>query len=125
LAKLGSACNFNVGGKIMSSEYPPVRTEPRTPQKVTVELHNPENASYEIASTVNVSLHGARILTKGSWVPNQDLSIRSVPGDLFSRARIVYYRPLPDGSFSIGLQLYLPTEDWPKADKPPATPRPQ
>jgi hypothetical protein len=109
----------------MSSEFPPVRTEPRTPQKVTVELHDPQNASYEIASTVNVSLHGARVLTKGSWAPNQHLSIRSVPGTLFSRARIVYYRPLSDGSFSIGLELYLPTEDWPDVNKPSGPPRPQ
>src|SRR2546430_8966621 len=97
----------------MANAFPPVRAESRVPEKMLVELYSFENASHEITSTINVSLHGARVLTKASWVPHQDVSVRLVPGNLYSRAHIVYCKLLPDRSFSIGLQLLQPTESWP------------
>jgi hypothetical protein len=77
-----------------------------------VELYSFENAAHEITSTINVSLHGARVLTKVPWAPHQDVSVRSVPGNVYSRAHIVYCKPLPDSSFSIGLELLQPAGDW-------------
>ena len=97
----------------MANVFPPIRTESRIPEKLLVELYSVENATHEITSTINVSLHGARVLTKAPWAPDQDVSVRSVPGNLYSRAHIVYCRPLPDQSYSIGLQLLQPTENWP------------
>ena len=70
-------------------------------------------ATHEITSTINVSLHGARVLMKAPWAPDQDVSVRSVPGNLYSRAHIVYCKPLPDQSYSIGPQVLQPTENWP------------
>jgi hypothetical protein len=97
----------------MANVFPPIRTESRIPEKMLVELYSVENATHEITSTINVSLHGARVLAKAAWAPNQDVSVRSVPGNLYSRAHIVYCKPLPDQSYSIGLQLLQPTENWP------------
>jgi|SRR5437016_2425083 len=101
----------------MANVFPPVRTESRTPEKMLVELYSFENATHEITSTINVSLHGARVLTKVPWAPDQHVSLRSVPGKLYSRAHIVYCKPLPDRSYSIGLQLLEPTESWPAPGK--------
>jgi hypothetical protein len=101
----------------MANIFPPVRTESRIPNRMLVELYSLENAAYEITSTVNVSLHGARVLTKAPWAPNQDVSVRSVPGNFYSRAHVVYCKPLPDNSFFIGLELLQPPGDWPVFSK--------
>src|SRR5712664_1152954 len=93
----------------MANIFPPVRTESRIPVKLVLALHSFENSAHEITSTVNVSLHGARVLTKSPWAPHQDVSVRSFPGHLHSRAHVVYCRPLPDDSFSVGLELLQPT----------------
>jgi len=92
--------------------FPPVRTECRVAKKLTVELHGFENAAHEITSTTNVSPRGARVLTKHSWAPNQDVCFRAVPGNLSLRAHVIYCRPLPDSSFFIRLRLLQPSENW-------------
>jgi hypothetical protein len=108
----------------MANVFPPVRMESRIPRKVLLELHSFQNAAHEITSTVNVSLHGARVLTKSPWAPNQDVSVRSFPGHLHSRAHVIYCRALPDDSFSVGLELFHPTGDWPDLGKPSPSPHP-
>jgi len=108
----------------MANVFPPVRTESRIPVKLLLELHSFENSVHEITSTVNVSLHGARILTKGPWAPHQDVSVRSFPSHLHSRAHVVYCKPLPDNSFSVGLELSHPTGDGPELSKPSPPPQP-
>ncbi|HTF24932.1 MAG TPA: PilZ domain-containing protein [Candidatus Limnocylindria bacterium] len=106
----------------MARVFPPVRSESRIPEKMLVELYSLENAAHEITSTINVSSHGARVLTKAPRAPNQDVSVRSVPGNLYSRALVVYCKSLPDRSFSIGLRLLHPTELWPALSKASASP---
>jgi hypothetical protein len=96
----------------MAGVFPPVRTERRTPEKLMIELYSFQNSAHEIASTINVSPHGAGVLTKAPWASNQDVSARSVHGNLCWRAHVVYCRPLPDGSFCIGLEMLRPTGDW-------------
>ena len=59
----------------MANVFPPIRTESRIPEKLLVELYSVENATHEITSTINVSLHGARVLTKAPWAPDQDVSV--------------------------------------------------
>ena len=108
----------------MANVFPPVRMESRIPRKLLLELHSFQNAAHEITSTVNVSLHGARVLTKSPWAPNQDVSVRSFPGHLHSRAHVVYCKPLPDDSFSVGLELFHPTGDWPELSEPSPPPHP-
>lgn len=108
----------------MANVFPPVRTESRIPEKVLVELYSLENVTHEITSTINISNHGVCVLTKAPWTPNQDVSVRSVPGNLYSRAHVVYCKPLRDHSFSIGLKLLRLTEDWPVLSKASASPQP-
>jgi hypothetical protein len=98
--------------------------ESRIREKVFVELCSFDNAAYEITSTMDVSLHGARVSTKAPWERNQRLSVRSIQGDLFSHARVVYCSPLPDRSFSLGLELHNPAGDWPAPGKPSSPPQP-
>jgi len=108
----------------MANLFPPVRTESSVLKYVLVELHSFENDRCEITSTVDVSLHGACVLTKDPWAPHQDVSVRSFPGHLHSRAHVVYCKPLPDDSFSVGLEFLQPTGDWPALIKLSPPPRP-
>lgn len=89
------------------------RRENRTAKKVFIELYSFDNAAYEITNTIDISPHGARVVSKNPWAPNQRLSVRSVLGHLYSSARIVYCQPCADKSFAVGLELHHPTEDWP------------
>ncbi len=83
------------------------RTEIRTPMKVLVEL----------CYTVDVSAHGARVLTKNPWQSNQHLTVRSVQGNLYSQARVAYCQSVDGRSFAIGVELRQPTADWTEPQK--------
>lgn len=101
----------------MATGPPSSRAEIRTPMKVLVELCSFENVTYEVAYTVDVSAHGARVLTKNPWQSNQHLTVRSVPGSLCSPARVAYCESVGGNSFAIGLELRQPAEDWPEPQK--------
>ena len=101
----------------MATGPPARRTEIRTPMKVPVELYSFENATYELTYTVDVSPHGARVLTKDPWQSNQHLTVRSVQGNLYSRARVAYCQPLEGRCFAIGVELRQATKDWTPAKK--------
>jgi hypothetical protein len=49
----------------MAKVFPPVRSESR----ILVELYSLENAAHEITSTIYVSSHGARVLTRAPGRP--------------------------------------------------------
>src|SRR5439155_19455064 len=72
-------------GNAMTAGPRSSRTEVRTPMKVLVELCSFENITHEFAYTVDVSAHGARVLTKNPWQSNQHLTVRSVQGNLCIR----------------------------------------
>ena len=93
------------------------RTEVRTPMKVLVELCSFENITHEFAYTVDVSAHGARVLTKNPWQSNQHLTVRSVQGNLYSQARVTYCQSVDGRCFAIGLELRQPTADWTEPQK--------
>jgi len=95
---------------------PARRTEDRTPRQVLVELCSFENFSYELAYTVDVSKHGARVLTKNPWQANQRLTVRLVRGDLSSRARVAYCRSVDASTFAIGLELGQPAATWTESE---------
>ena len=95
------------------AETPPLcRKEARVPAKMFVNLYNPDHPTFELAPTIDISCHGARVVTKKIWQPNQPLSIRSIRGHLYSHARVVYCQPYTDDSFVIGIEMYYPTGDW-------------
>jgi hypothetical protein len=93
------------------------RAEIRTPMKVLVELCSFENVAYELAYTVDVSSHGARVLTNNPWQSNQRLTVRAVQGNLNSHARVAYCQSVDESSFAIGVELRHPTVDWPQPQK--------
>lgn len=92
------------------------RKEVRIPMKMFVNLCSSDSPSFEVAPTIDISCHGARVLTRTNWQLNQQLSVRSIRGNLKSRARVVHCQPYTDNSFVIGIEIYSPTGDWTARD---------
>lgn len=94
------------------------RVEKRTGANVLVELHSFDNGAFEITNTVNVSQHGAQIVSRTFWLPNQRVSIRMIRGGVSSPARIVYCRPSKERTFAVGLQFQDPMQYFPTNAEP-------
>ncbi len=92
---------------------PSGRTERRIARVVAVEL-SPLDASLPPETTVteNVSPHGARVVTKQRWRPEERVLLKSVRGGLRLQARVVYCQQLPSNAFAIGLGLFGPIREW-------------
>jgi hypothetical protein len=88
------------------------RKEIRFPLKMFVKLSSTGDPAAEIAPTIDISCHGVRVVSRRNWRPDEELSVRSIRGNLYSRARIVHCQPHKDNSFVIGIQMYYPTGDW-------------
>jgi hypothetical protein len=89
------------------------RIERRTSAKVGVALYSPdEPLPLEMALTENVSPHGARVVTKKRWRPNDCVLVRLPWGDEPARAQIAYCDALPGEVFAIGLQFSSTAGDW-------------
>jgi hypothetical protein len=110
---------FQLDRNSLASVTPPRRTENRIPKRMLVRLSYPEKGESEIAPTVDISCHGARVISKGFWQPNIRLSVHSISGDLYSRARVVHCQSLANASWVIGLELFQPSGDWTKFSKAP------
>ena len=89
------------------------RMEARIPTRVGLELSGPdEPLIYEITFTENVSRHGARVVTKRRWSPNDSVLVKLPQEFLPSRARITYCQPLQGDEFAMGLQFSSVVYDW-------------
>jgi PilZ domain len=89
------------------------RMEARIPTRVGLELCGPvEPLIYEITFTENVSGHGARVVTKRRWSPNDSVLVKLPQECIPSRARITYCQPLKGDEFAMGLQFSLLVYDW-------------
>ena len=89
------------------------RMEARIPTRVGLGLSGPdEPLIYEIAFTENVSHHGARVVTKRRWSPNDSVLVKLPQESLPSRARITYCQPLKGDEFATGLQFSLAVYNW-------------
>lgn len=93
------------------------RMEGRKRTGVAVELSSLSDPPvFEITSTENISTHGARIVTKSSWQAHEPVSLKSLQGDLRSRARIVYCESLDElqqeNRFAVGVELVSPSGSW-------------
>ena len=95
------------------------RAETRIPLRMFVRLSNPETGTFEIATTIDVSSHGAKVVTKNVWQPNQDVFVRSIRGNLHTRARVAHCEQYGDDSYTLGLELYSASRDWATAGKLP------
>lgn len=96
-----------------------------------MKLYTPESATFEISPTVDISRHGARVVTRNIWQPNQQVLVRSIRGNLYSRARVAYCHPQTDdvpgdraavNTYVVGLELYCRLGDWTKDGKLPPRP---
>ena len=96
------------------------RKEDRVPLKMFVNLSSSDNPSFEIASTIDISCHGARVVSRNNWHPNQQLSIRSIRGSLKSFGRVAHCQPSTDNRFVIGIEIYS-SGDWTERDTSKAT----
>ena len=84
------------------------RLETRIQTRVELELSGQdEPLNYEITFTENVSPHGARILSKRRWSPNDSVLVKLPQEGSPSRARITYCQPLTRDEFATGLQFSL------------------
>ena len=90
------------------------RTEGRTPAELDVELRplDDETPTHEMALIINVSCHGARVVTTKAWRPNDRVLVRLAGRDEHSPAKIAYCQPLPRDVFIIGLQFPSAFDNW-------------
>ena len=89
------------------------RKEARIPTTVGLELSGlDEPLIYEITFTENVSRHGARVVTKRHWRPNDSVLVKLPQECLPSRARITYCQPVKGDEFAMGLQFSLVVYSW-------------
>jgi hypothetical protein len=85
-----------------------------------VNLSSSDDPSFELAPTIDISCHGARVLTRRSWLPNQQLSIRSIRGSVKSFGRVAHCQPYSDNRFVIGIEIFS-LGDWTARDMTKAT----
>src|ERR1700745_410225 len=83
------------------------RMEARIPTRVGLEL-----SGLDETLTQNVSRHGARVVTKRHWSPNDSVLVKLPQESLPSRARITYCQPLKGDEFATGMQFSLAVYDW-------------
>jgi hypothetical protein len=82
------------------------RLEKRIRLTVPVELCSTQDRSQkERATTENVCSSGARVLMRQAKERNERLMIRTLVGDLWAAARVVYCQRLSNGIFGVGIEL--------------------
>jgi hypothetical protein len=91
-----------------------IRREARTILAEPVELANLSRSwSAEPASTHNISSHGARVTTQRVWEPGSFVLLKSVRGDFWARARVIYWRSFSSSRASIGVEFIVQGGQWP------------
>src|SRR5438093_13646122 len=91
---------------------PSRRSENRTPLEVTITLVSMDLVTYEVTTTREVSLHGASVLTKKQWAPNQRIDVRSLQGSFSGFARVVHLQQGKDTPFVMGLEFFFTDGQW-------------
>lgn len=82
------------------------RVEKRATVRVPVHIVPVENAFIaETTTTVNISRHGARLLTSRRWRPGEQLALTLLSGEFQRYGRVIYCCPLSDGQFCVGLEF--------------------
>jgi hypothetical protein len=89
------------------------RVEDRTPLKVTVDLSSVDaRMPAREGITENVSAHGARVVVSKPLPRDLRVNVRSMLGNLRSRARVVYCERMTNGLFAVGLELFATAGEW-------------
>ncbi len=89
------------------------RIEKRVPLAVPVYLLTAEELLFaERAITVNVSPHGARVVTKRHWRAEEQPWLSSLSNEFRLQAIVVYCQTLSDRDFCVGLKFRAHFIDW-------------
>ena len=89
------------------------RTEKRVTMAIPVCLVAAEKLLVaERAMTVNVSPHGARVVTKCQWQAEEQPRLASRSGEFRMQTKVVYCEPQPDGHFCVGLKFQSAFMEW-------------
>jgi hypothetical protein len=89
------------------------RIEKRVPMAVPVDLViADEMLVAERVVTVNVSPHGARVVTKRRWRAEEQPWLASLTGYFRLQGSVVYCQPLPNEDFCVGLKFRASLIDW-------------
>ena len=70
----------------------------------------------EPVRTQNISSRGARVMTQRIWEPGTRLLMKSLRGDFWARARVVYWRSFSNTRFAMGLEFVAWAGKWPTED---------
>jgi hypothetical protein len=105
------AADFAEYGWFMNSS-PCRRTETRTPLEVAITLVSLDLVTYEVTTTRDVSLHGASVLTRQQWVPNQRIDVRSLQGSFNGFARVVHCQWKGGRASVMGLEFFFTDGTW-------------
>lgn len=99
------------------------RTGDRTAVRVAVDLSATDvHTAAQQGITENVSPRGARVVTSKPLHPNDRVIVRSLLGNLRSRARVVYCQALKGGTYAVGLELFVKVGEWTLPQTTPKTP---
>lgn len=69
----------------------------------------------ETATTINISQHGARILTCRRWRLGELLDLTSLSGKFQRQGTVIYCYPLNGAQFCVGLEFNASVDDWREA----------
>ena len=79
----------------------------------------------ELTTVENVSLYGARVMSKRHWEPGSHVEVKSTSGEFLrpvlprSRARVVYCLPVDGRGFAMGLDFLSKTSESDVWSMPP------
>jgi hypothetical protein len=104
----------NTPRKILRLKSFDARIERREPLPVQIYLANlDEPRIRERTVTEDVSPHGARVLTKRYWQPDEVPLVTPLMGDFPKHARVVYCDSRPKGGgYWVGIQFEGPAFKW-------------
>jgi hypothetical protein len=89
------------------------RIEKRIPMVLPVDLVVAEEMLVsERAVTVNVSPHGARVVTKRHWRPEEQPWLASLTSYFRLQGSVVYCQSLTNGDFCVGLKFRASFMGW-------------
>lgn len=89
------------------------RRDKRIPLEVPISLQCiGASDSPEEAVTQNVSVHGARLMTRQRWDPREHVQVYARASKYVFRVRVVYCQPHGKESFFVGLELRKGFAGW-------------
>jgi len=87
----------------------------RVPIVIVVRLASVQDLpaeAQESTYTDNVSAHGARVISRRSWQPGEEVQVTSVKDGTAIRGNVVYCQQLETGGFCLGLNFRERAVPW-------------